>query len=201
MPQKLVPPIDDGISEEELEPVKENQIPVKQTPSKYSDLSVFPEGYVNPFDDKENTAPDGYPFIFSDADFELKRNPERFNEASKLKVTDEMRRTNSKTIANRIYQYDRWRIWKFTFEQKREQYMVRPFENDKPDARATVSINGVTWYILKGYDMYMPVNIKEMLMVADGAKTVDGRESLIASLSRKLDPETGLPKDPTRLER
>jgi hypothetical protein len=193
---------DENISDEEV---------VKETPKKV--LSpLYPKDYTNPFEDPDqypnHEADDTYPYIFSDVDFELKQRPRLFNGFEDPKIQEQIEAiisdpTNtSKSGIERIWQYGRWKTWKYLYELSTREVVINLEENEQPGkARGTVSINGVTFYILKGVYISAPVDVAEMIKVSQKQTNAAGQQSLLASLSLKLDPVTGLPKDLTRLER
>lgn len=162
--------------------------------------SVMPENYINPFDDPEQNA-DGYPYVFSDIDFELKQAPNKFDGFDKLDEEISKLDKNSKSQNERIWQYKRWKTWLYLENTPKVPVVMIRGDNEKEDARGTVQINAVTYYILKGVEVYVPSDVKEQILNSQNQTSIAGRQNLIASLARKLDPVTGLPKDPNRLER
>lgn len=189
---KRITSSDESINEdqdEELQPSK----PRKGQP----DPKCLPKGYVNPFDDPEQDA-DGYPYVFTDIDFEIKQAPHKFDGFENEKVN---LHSESKSENERIWQYTRWKTWIYLEEQEKVTVVMQRADNDKETERGTVQINAVTYYILKGVEVYVPKDVKEMILTSQNQTSMAGRQNLVTSLARKLDPVTGLPKDPTRLER
>ena len=191
MTDKLTP-WDENINGEKTEPSNKEKTSV----STVSDPTM-PPNYINPFD-SDNLAPDSYPYFFADIDFELKQKPRMFSGFDKMKVDIN---SESKSENARIWQYNRWRTWKFHYSQPFKTVVMTREDNEPADSRGTVSVNGVVYYILKGVEVEVPEDIKDMILTSQSQTSIAGRQSLVSSLSKKLDPVTGLPKDSTRLER
>lgn len=191
---------EEDLSEEIEEKTEKPQKPADTNP-------LFPKGYVNPFDDPDNEAEDNYPFIFSDVDFDLKQSPRIFAGFEKPEIRKEIEEAikgdeMSKSANNRIWQYTRWKTWKYLYELPKREAVLNLSDNEEAGkARGTVRINGVTFWILKGTYIPMPSDIAEMIKVSQNQTNMAGKKSLLTSLSQKLDPVTGLPKDRNRLER
>lgn len=182
---------DENINDESVE---------KVTPKKVtSNNPLFPKGYINPFDDEEQESEDSYPFIFSDVDFELKQKPRMF---SGFDTSEVDMQSESKSENLRVWQYNRWKTWKYLYELPKTQVVINLEDNEmQGKTRGTVSINGVTFYIMKGIYVDAPIDVAEMIKTSQNQTNAAGRKSLLESLSQKLDPVTGSPKDVTRLER
>lgn len=203
--------MDDRITSPDENVSDESQEEVKKAPKKVSN-PLYPKDYTNPFDDPEqypnHEAEDTYPYIFSDVDFELFQRPRLFNGFEDPKIQEQIESVIhdtsniSKSGIERVWQYSRWKTWKYLYELSTTQVVINLEDNEtQGKARGTVSINGVTFFILKGVYMEMPVDIAEVIKVSQKQTNAAGQQSLLVSLSQKLDPKTGLPKDPTRLER
>lgn len=185
---------DDSISEE----IKE-----EEPQRKIITFPEYPKDYSNPFDDDPtNFAPDNRPFVFTDIDFILKQTPRFYKGFEKIIITKEDRNTASKSQVERLWQYDRWRLWKIYSEMEQETVIVNLGETENPDYRFTVQINSVTWYIYKNFEVLVPKEIKNRILISQRQTSMANRApSLLEYLSKQIDPQTGLPKDRTRLDR
>lgn len=147
---------------------------------------------------EDELAADGLPLVFCDVDMDLKKSPHMFDGFEDLKPqTDD---TISKSEVDRVWQYNRWKTWKYLKSQKTRTIIIDREENEDDKARGTASINGVTYYIIKGTYVDVPMDIGKLIETSQGATAAAGQDELVSNISRKIDPVTGAPKDPTRLE-
>jgi hypothetical protein len=196
MADRLASP-DDDIKEADQEKETPKTVTAKDT----APSDGVPKNYINPFDDESNMAPDGYPYVFSDIDFELKRNPRLFAGFDTMVVD---MHTQSKSEIGRVWLYKRWKTWQHLVTQNKREISLELDDNDKEGTRVTAQVNGVTYFVVKGVygeNMLAPFDIYKLFMDSRSQTLAIGQESLLASLSHKLDPVTGLPKDRERLER
>lgn len=186
---------DDNISEE-LTNASEPQ--ATEEPVVEANDTNIPTDYKNPFDLEDNRAVDTYPFVFCDVDFEIKRSPRLFVGLDKFVIDP---KSISKSDTGRIYQHTRWLTWKHLIAQKTLRIILDKEETEKEDARGTVSINGVTYYIIKNVYIDVPEDVANIIMDSQKQTVAVGQQNLVTSLAQKLDPVTGMPKDSSRLER
>ena len=177
MAKRLTPRTDNGIGEE--------------SPASPVELSL-----------EDTLAPDGMPNVFCDVDIELKRAPRLFAGFDELKPEDVLGEndTLSKSQGVRAWQYKRWLTWKHLKSQSLDTILVHREESEDEKARGTASINGVTYYIIKELYLKVPHDIAQLIATSQGETMQAGQSELISSLPKKIDPVTGAPKDPSRLE-
>ena len=107
----------------------------------------------------------------------------------------------SKSESERVYQYTRWKTWKYFNEQPKETIIINPEDSESDRARGTASVNGVTFYIIKGVYVEVPKDIAKLIRESQGQTAAIGTAELVSGIGRKIDPVTGSAKDPARLER
>lgn len=188
---------DENIREEDQEITDTEEVTEEKPQTKYG--QEVPQDYKNVFDIKEMQSPiSHYPIVFTDIDFELKQNPRLFAGFSNLKVNPD---TESKSEIERLWMYNRWKTWLYLIAQPTERIIVNKQETEKAGTYQTAQVNGVTYYIIKNMYVYVPKDIAKLITDSQNQTDMAGHRSLIDSLANKLDPETGQPKDPMRLER
>jgi len=165
-----------------------------QTQVSYPEM---PEDYSNPFNDKHQIMEDGYPMVFSDIDWEFLHNPRYFAGMEKIVY----KQSESKSEIIQLYKYTRWKTWKYLEEQPKQSVVMTKSEDEEEFARGTVSINGVIYFILKGEEVFVPLDVKTMILTCQKQTGAAGRRDLVSSIGLKLDPKTKLPKDPSRLDK